>query len=725
MPRFFGLRHPCWSLMAGWLATLGADRAAIADGAAAGPPQQWAVIIAVRHYENLRGKDLDCTIRDALALKATLATRGGVPEGNVLMMTDEAGADLQPRGANLRERIGPFLKRAGAADRVIVYFSGHGLLVDGRSVLLPADYRGEEPGSALPVEFVRDALRDCPAAAKFLILDCCHAGGEKGIESTDGGDAPVDFKPEDFRPRKQDNFVTLASCRADQKSLQWFGKGMSFFSYWLCRALEGGADKDGDGNLTFNEVYDYTSNRVRDSVEKTCHQDQNPVRAINQQIQGDPILLTLRPERPETLCRRLAAEVDVEIRARKFRRVALRRFAPPVLKDDELAGANFTSLMPEKIRAALADFAKVAPGAYEVADGLLPGFGQDTTRDADRLQAKAARAPGGAIDALIDGSLRRTAGKLQVACDLIEVAGAGSVAQFSSRMPSLRPEDYADVGVSFDSAVTKFRPVEVATKFKPVDPGKGHDSTGPTGGETDWTKPGQSFAEAGTTAVPGNRPGAGTFASVQTNPPRDPAAQLHPLDPRANSSLARDFQVEIWAVGATEPKRAVFKGNAMIVGVRKGERYEVRVWNRSGKRVGVSMLIDGVDVWGVQRREMARAGVWTLAPRLDSAYPFDAFYDEKQPTPVGQMASYRGRRFEFSDVAESVGAQQGVYADDIGNIAVAIYAEADTGDKGIGTKLGEAIERPMTAENFRVGKVLGSMIIRYVEAGDLQMAAAR
>ena len=654
-----------------------------AEAQSPGGPKQWAVIVAIQHYENLKGKDLECTLRDASELKATLMTRGGMPEANILLMTDESEAGLQPRSVNLRERIEPFLARAAAGDRVVVYFSGHGLLVDGKSLLLPADYRAGSPQTGLPVDFMREALRRCAAASKFLILDCCHAGSEKGVD--DGGDEPeAGFRPEDFRPssKGKDDFVTIASCRAEQKSLQWAGKGMSFFTYWLCRGLEGGADRNGDGNLTFTEVFDYTFARVKDSVEKAYHQDQEPVRGINQQVSGDPVLLTLRPERPDTLCRRLAAEVDVEVRARKLRRVAVRRFTPPVLRDEELAGANYTVLMAEKVRAALAELARVAP-RYEVSAALLPGFGGDVTRDGDLLRARAGSAPGGPIDALVDGTLKRTAGKLQVACDLILVDGAGSVAQFTSRMPSLRPEDYGDAGVS----VARFRPVAVEASA--------------------------------------NRPPVLPATHI-----KDPAQEPHPLDPASRSPFTADFRVEVWPVGGTRAKRAVFNGNSMVIGARRGEEYEVRVWNTSNRKVGVALLVDGVNSYGMKREELAKARVWALAPRTDTYYAFEGFVPEPSAPgttqPASPAATYRGRRFEFADVAESITAQRGLYGDAVGTISLAFFHKRDEGGKGeIATKEGRDYERAMSAEDFPVGDCFGTIVIRYVEESDLAMRTSR
>ena len=47
----------------------------------------------------------------------------------------------------------------------------------------------------------------------------------------------------------------LASSKADELSWEWPARQQGIFTYWLCRALEGGGDENGDGKLSFEEVY--------------------------------------------------------------------------------------------------------------------------------------------------------------------------------------------------------------------------------------------------------------------------------------------------------------------------------------------------------------------------------------------------------------------------------------------------------------------------------------
>lgn len=63
-------------------------------------------------------------------------------------------------------------------DTLLVYYAGHGLLTPEGQLYLAV--KETMPGrvrySGLPFEWVREALRDSPAAIRVLILDCCFSG---------------------------------------------------------------------------------------------------------------------------------------------------------------------------------------------------------------------------------------------------------------------------------------------------------------------------------------------------------------------------------------------------------------------------------------------------------------------------------------------------------------------------------------------------------------------
>jgi uncharacterized caspase-like protein len=112
-------------------------------------PQQWAVIIAVEKHADSR-LNLQYTLNDAKQVRKTLLTRAGMPADHILEMTDESPADLRPALNNLRRELRRFLARAGAQDHLIIFFSGHGFLVQNQTYLVAWD----NPGVTIEPSFI-------------------------------------------------------------------------------------------------------------------------------------------------------------------------------------------------------------------------------------------------------------------------------------------------------------------------------------------------------------------------------------------------------------------------------------------------------------------------------------------------------------------------------------------------------------------------------------------
>lgn len=225
---------------------------------AAEAPRQWALLIGVQSHED-SSLTLRFPSRDVEAVAKVLLDRAGVPADRILTMTDESPPTLRPTLENLRREVPRFLTQAAAQDQVVILFSGHGLMFDGETRLIPRDFRKASPTeTSLPASELRTALANCSAQTKFLVLDCCHAGGAKGPGA--GLSAEAFAKSVVREPIA--GCVVLASCRAEEQSWEWAERRQGVFAWWLCRALEGGADRDGDGRLTADEVYEYTCERV-------------------------------------------------------------------------------------------------------------------------------------------------------------------------------------------------------------------------------------------------------------------------------------------------------------------------------------------------------------------------------------------------------------------------------------------------------------------------------
>lgn len=167
------------------LCLLSAGAAAPPDADAGEAPrarQSWAVVVGVSGYEVPAIPRVPHAVADAEAIRDWLTTAGGVPERNVLMLTDGGQAVFDPAARpervapsrrNLRLAFGPWLRgRVGEGDRVIVYFAGQAAAEGAEPLLLPSDAHPEDlAGTALSAAWLARTLGDLPARAVLCWYD--------------------------------------------------------------------------------------------------------------------------------------------------------------------------------------------------------------------------------------------------------------------------------------------------------------------------------------------------------------------------------------------------------------------------------------------------------------------------------------------------------------------------------------------------------------------------
>ncbi|HIC89762.1 MAG TPA: caspase family protein, partial [Anaerolineae bacterium] len=236
--------------------------------------KRWALIIAINKYLDPKIPSLRYCVADAQLLADTLIEHCGYEPKRILMLTDAEEADhLKPLGINLRNQVLEWLKRPDPGDTMLVFFAGHGLRDDeGHGYLAPKDCEFDKVGlTAVSISHLRDLLNQCKATQKVLILDCCHAGGERnpkpvGPSSHELGLAFV----------RASGLVTLASCAQQEFSLEWDEQKHGLFTYWLVQGLRGRADYDRNRLVDVYELHRYTLEQVSLTAQKRLNGRQTP-----------------------------------------------------------------------------------------------------------------------------------------------------------------------------------------------------------------------------------------------------------------------------------------------------------------------------------------------------------------------------------------------------------------------------------------------------------------
>ncbi len=658
---------------------------------AAEAPQQWAVLIGVKTHDD-PAYNLRYTDNDVKQLREILVKRAGISADRILEMTDYSDPLRQPTLKNLRREVPRHLAQAGENDQVLIFFSGHGCPEDDDTYLVPRDFhKASAKTTGLPAAEMRQALAKCPAKVKFLILDCCHAGRTKspGVDSL-----AAETVAKAIAPPPIPGCMVLASCRDEETSQEWPARRHGIFTYWLCRALEGGADKDGNGQLTFDEIYEYTDERVRTTAKQAYGVPQSPVKWSSDPVAGIPTVLSLRPEQPETLCRRLAEHVDLEIRRRDIKRVGVLEFVQPLGQFAGLASANLPTYFSENVQVALV---ALAGSDYTVVDAdrmRAAAKGLTVQAVGNRAQMQSLRERAGGLDALVTGFIRQRGLKLHVQCELVDAADGDSL---------VTPTGILQIGEDLASELAG----GMINRERPA--GDPYDAAVVSYVLDPQPPPMQVRDDPRTQDLDESFPFRVELWSIEG----EPGAEITPETPRKR----KEFVVvqKRRAAGDPQPKKS-----ELLVAARENEIVEIRIINRYRQRAGMTLLIDGINILGQRRERLGRAWSWVLNPSNDPTKPRVHTYagwhiPKHKAAKPGEDTDFTLKRFQFVDVSESVAARQH-YGDSIGLITAAFYWERG---RAVGMGEGPEEERNLRTANFHAGRLMGTIKIRYVDERDL------
>jgi tetratricopeptide (TPR) repeat protein len=235
-------------------------------------PRGFALIVGIGKYKNLtQSESLDFPESDAEAIYRTLISRdaGAFPAENVHKLIGP-----QATLANIRKELEEWLPSvAQPADRVVVYFSGHGLVdPSGRGYLAAYDVSLDAVSqTAYPMTRLGEALgQKVKARQKVLLVDACHSGKITPDSSDENVAARLSSLPQ--------NFLTFTATRQRERSYEdrKLSTGFGLFTYFVVQGLEGNADvQPCDGVVTADELVQYVTENVR-KYARDRNVEQNP-----------------------------------------------------------------------------------------------------------------------------------------------------------------------------------------------------------------------------------------------------------------------------------------------------------------------------------------------------------------------------------------------------------------------------------------------------------------
>ena len=222
-------------------------------------PRGYALVVGIARYQNLEeSKQLRFPESDAEAMYRVLIDhRGGAfPAENVRFLKGN-----QATLANIRDALETWLPSvAQPADRVVVYFAGHGFVQNGKGFLAPYDVDPTRlDATAYSMATLGEVLANkVNANWKVLLTDACHSGKINAETTNEALEQQFQGLPR--------SFLTLTATTEREQSFEDpnLSTGYGFFTYYLVQAFSGYADSDPcDGRITADELIEYVRTNVR------------------------------------------------------------------------------------------------------------------------------------------------------------------------------------------------------------------------------------------------------------------------------------------------------------------------------------------------------------------------------------------------------------------------------------------------------------------------------
>jgi uncharacterized RDD family membrane protein YckC len=260
-----------------------------------------ALIVANEQYTDPGLRRLRAPASDARALARVLADPH-IGEFEVRTLINEAAPDV-----NLA--VEEFFSDRRPDDLLLLHFSCHGVKdEDGELYFATANTRLRRLGAtAVAADFVNRRMNRTRSRRVVLLLDCCYAGAfERGMTARAGAGVALDSQ---FGGRGR-AVITASNAmeyafEGDDLTDDQSGQPSVFTSALVAGLETGDADRDQDGMVALDELYDYVYDKVR---EATPHQTPSKW-AFG--VQGD--LYIARRSRPVTVATPLPLELQQAI----------------------------------------------------------------------------------------------------------------------------------------------------------------------------------------------------------------------------------------------------------------------------------------------------------------------------------------------------------------------------------------------------------------------------
>jgi uncharacterized caspase-like protein len=282
-----------------------------------------AVIIGINQYEDKNIPDLKFARADAEAIHNVLSDPelGRISPDNIILLLDE-----QATQRKIRSAIGTKIpRRAGEKDVVYVYFAGHGApVIDPRSgskdgmekYLVPVDAELEDlRASGISMEEIKKFFGWIDAKQIIFFIDSCYSGGVGGRTFQNPHyQTRAALTSEFLDDLASEGRVVISACDVNEVSLEISNMNHGLFTHYLLDGLRGRGDKDQDGLVTIDELYEY----VFDNVSRHARKFGGSMRPVRKGSVTGKIYLTRYESEQQRQAKQVQAQAESAVSAGKF-----------------------------------------------------------------------------------------------------------------------------------------------------------------------------------------------------------------------------------------------------------------------------------------------------------------------------------------------------------------------------------------------------------------------
>ncbi|MBD2699297.1 caspase family protein [Spirosoma sp. BT702] len=213
----------------------------------------FAVVVGVSDYQALSyaNGDLRFADQDAQQVVDFLQSKEG---GNVPISQIRFLRNHNATQASIRQALTLF-QQAEPGDRVIFYFSGHGM----PDSFVPYDNLPGDAHKLVTHADIKAAFHASKASTKLCIADACLSGRMTRRQTTP---ASV-LKTLAQTISNEKNVAMILASRSTQGAVESRQLAGGAFTYFMLKGLKGSADQDGNQIVTIRELHQYVAPRVK------------------------------------------------------------------------------------------------------------------------------------------------------------------------------------------------------------------------------------------------------------------------------------------------------------------------------------------------------------------------------------------------------------------------------------------------------------------------------